>query len=98
MNELNSGASSTKADATIGQELAENMQGAETLGVDPTGTELLAEDPEAFKGWQRKTTLFLSGQAISFFGSMLVQFAIIWHVTLSTESGWMLALATAFGF
>lgn len=58
----------------------------------------LPEDPNAFAGWQRKTALFLSGQAISFFGSMLVQFAIIWHITLTTESGWMLALATAFGF
>ncbi len=38
-------------------------------------------------GWQRKTALFLSSQGLSMFGSMLVQYAIIWHITLSTQSG-----------
>lgn len=77
-----------------------NQQHEELLAENPVVGDQQpgAENPEAFVGWQRKIAFFLSGQAISFFGSMLVQFAIIWHITLTTESGWMLALATAFGF
>jgi len=90
MNELNQeehlAGSPTVGDGESDTINAANLQGAEE------------ENPEAFVGWQRKIALFLSGQAISMFGSMLVQFAIIWHITLTTESGWMLALATAFGF
>lgn len=51
-----------------------------------------------FEGWQRKTALFLSSQSVSMFGSMLVQYAIIWYVTLSTQSGSVLTLATIAGF
>ena len=39
--------------------------------------------------WKRDIVLFLSGQTISLFGSSLVQFAIIWHITLTTSSGLM---------
>jgi DHA3 family macrolide efflux protein-like MFS transporter len=43
--------------------------------------------------WQRKAVAFLVSQAISLFGSSLVQMAIIWHVTLETSSGaWVTAL------
>jgi DHA3 family macrolide efflux protein-like MFS transporter len=37
--------------------------------------------------WKRNTALFLSGQALSMFGSMLTQYAIMWDVTLQTQSG-----------
>ncbi len=37
--------------------------------------------------WIKKTAIFLSSQSLSLFGSMLVQYAIIWHVTLTTQSG-----------
>ncbi|MNI68997.1 hypothetical protein D3C73_1247220 [compost metagenome] len=37
--------------------------------------------------WKRNIILFLSSQTISLFGSALVQYAIMWHITLSTESG-----------
>lgn len=42
--------------------------------------------------------IFLTGQTVSLFGSMLVQYAILWHLTLTTKSGLILALAAVFGF
>lgn len=48
--------------------------------------------------WKKKTTLFLAGQTVSLFGSSLVQFVIIWYITLQTHSGVMMTLATVFGF
>jgi MFS transporter, DHA3 family, macrolide efflux protein len=49
-------------------------------------------------GWQKKAALFLSSQGLSLFGSMLVQYAIIWHITLTTQSGLILTIATIAGF
>jgi DHA3 family macrolide efflux protein-like MFS transporter len=46
----------------------------------------------------KKVLLFLTGQTITTFGSFLVQYAIMWHLTLSTKSGLVLALAAVFGF
>ncbi len=37
--------------------------------------------------WKRRTALFLAGQTVSLFGSSLVQYAIMWHLTLETRSG-----------
>ena len=48
--------------------------------------------------WGKKTTLFLSSQTISLFGSMLVQYAITWHITLVTKDGVQMALVTVCGF
>jgi DHA3 family macrolide efflux protein-like MFS transporter len=48
--------------------------------------------------WRRDTTLFLSGQMVSLFGSMLVQYAVMWYLTLTTKDGAVLALSTVFGF
>jgi len=49
-------------------------------------------------GWKKKTALFLSSQGISMFGSMLVQYAIIWHITLTTQSGTILTISTLSAF
>ena len=49
-------------------------------------------------GWKRRVTVFLVGQTITTFGSFLVQYAIMWHLTLTTKSGLVLALAAVFGF
>ncbi len=46
----------------------------------------------------KKVVIFLTGQAITAFGTYLVQYAIMWHLTLSTKSGVVLALAAIFGF
>ena len=48
--------------------------------------------------WVRDTTFFLSGQTVSLLGSSLVQYSILWYLTLETQSGVVLTLATAFGF
>lgn len=48
--------------------------------------------------WKEKTAYFLGGQAISLFGSSLVQFALVWHVTMGTQSGSMMTIATVVGF
>ncbi len=44
--------------------------------------------------WKRRTALFLAGQCITLFGSMIVQMAIIWYVTLKTSSGGWVAAFT----
>ncbi len=48
--------------------------------------------------WRRDVALFLSGQSVSLFGSMLVQYAVMWYLTLTTKDGVVLALSTIFGF
>lgn len=48
--------------------------------------------------WKKTTVLFLSGQAVSLFGSSLVQFALLWYVTMGTQSGGMMTIATIVGF
>lgn len=42
--------------------------------------------------WKRNVTLFLTGQTISLFGSMIVQYAVMWYVTFQTGSGIAIAL------
>lgn len=48
--------------------------------------------------WKKNTALFLISQAITLFGSSLVQFAIIWYVAKETRSGVMVTLMTICGF
>jgi len=48
--------------------------------------------------WLKNIILFLSSQTISLFGSSLVQYAIMWHITLTTESGVMMTLYIICGF
>ncbi|MDR2135986.1 MAG: MFS transporter [Treponema sp.] len=48
--------------------------------------------------WKKNTALFLTGQALSLFGTMIVQYAIAWHITLTTKSGSMITLFTFAGF
>ncbi|GLX70400.1 MFS transporter [Paenibacillus glycanilyticus] len=50
------------------------------------------------RNWKRDIILFLSSQTISLFGSALVQYAIMWYVTLSTKSGLMMTLFIVCGF
>lgn len=49
------------------------------------------------KNWKTNIAYLLTSQAISMIGTMLVQYAIIWHVTLSTQSGTMVGLMSALG-
>lgn len=42
--------------------------------------------------------LFLTSQTVTLFGSSIVQFAISWYITLTTQSGVMIAISTLAGF
>ena len=42
--------------------------------------------------WKRNVSLFLTGQTVSLFGSMIVQYAVMWYVTFQTGSGLAIAL------
>ena len=53
---------------------------------------------EDMTAWKRKTSLFLSSQALSLFGSSLVQYAITWYITIKTQSGIMMTIAIICGF
>ena len=55
-------------------------------------------ESESMPGWKKQVTVFLVGQTITTFGSLLVQYALLWHLTLTTKSGVVLALAAVFGF
>lgn len=50
------------------------------------------------KSWKKTVALFLVGQMISLFGSSLVQYALMWNVTLKTQSGSMMTIAILCGF
>ena len=50
------------------------------------------------QSWKNTAARFLTAQTISLFGSSLVQYAIVWYVTLSTSSGRMLTISTVCGF
>jgi len=47
--------------------------------------------------WARRFYTLWAGQALSLLGSQLVQFAIIWHLTTSTNSATTLAIASMMG-
>lgn len=48
--------------------------------------------------WKNRTGRFLAAQTVSLLGSSLVQYAIVWHLTLTTASGAVLTLSTLCGF
>lgn len=54
--------------------------------------------PNKKEPWHLEILKFLTAQTISLFGSSLVQFAIIWYITLETKSGTMMTLSTLSGF
>lgn len=50
------------------------------------------------QNWKSSIVRFMTAQTISLFGSSLVQYAIVWYITLTTSSGKMLTLSTICGF
>lgn len=48
--------------------------------------------------WKRNISLFLAGQTVSLFGSAVVQYAVMWYVTLETRSGVAVALYAVAAF
>jgi DHA3 family macrolide efflux protein-like MFS transporter len=73
------------------------LTAASTAGsVDPTPA--AGDAPADPAHWLRNTVLFLSGQTVSLFGSMLVQYAVFWYLTIEYRSGLYMMLAALFGF
>ena len=66
--------------------------------MEQSSQEDLKPQSESMPGWKKKVTVCLVGQTVTTFGSFLVQYAIMWHLTLTTKSGLVLALAAVFGF
>lgn len=54
--------------------------------------------PAAQDPWVGRVVLFLSAQTVSLLGSALVQYAILWYLTITYKSGGIMALAALFGF
>jgi MFS transporter, DHA3 family, macrolide efflux protein len=48
--------------------------------------------------WKKNSILFLTSQTLSLFGSSLVQYAIMWYITLNTQSGIMMTIYIICGF
>jgi DHA3 family macrolide efflux protein-like MFS transporter len=48
--------------------------------------------------WKRNIIRFITSQSISLFGSSLVQYAIMWYITLKTASGIMMTISIISGF
>lgn len=48
--------------------------------------------------WVKQAAYFLGSQALTLLGSSLVQYAMMWHITLDTESGFMMTLYIICGF
>ncbi|STQ71715.1 MFS transporter [Hafnia alvei] len=48
--------------------------------------------------WKKDIALFLSAQTVTLLGSSIVQYAIIWYITLTTSSGLMITISTLCGF
>ena len=48
--------------------------------------------------WKKDIVLFIASQTISLLGSSLVQYAIMWHITLNTKSGVMMTIFIICGF
>lgn len=65
---------------------------SETRVSESSDTESLMPKEDG-KGWRRPFFTIWTGQALSLFGSALVQFALVWWLTLETGSATILAVA-----
>jgi DHA3 family macrolide efflux protein-like MFS transporter len=68
-----------------------------TIMDDDIPGDVTGDLPDEMPGWKRNVAIFLTGQTISLLGSMLVQFAVMWHLTIVTQSGSVLMLSIVFG-
>lgn len=80
------------------EDLAEPGRGTPASHDGTAGSDGPALAEEERPGWRRDTTVFLTGQTVSLLGSMLVQYAVMWHLTLTTQSGTVLAVSSVVGF
>ncbi|MDR2887338.1 MAG: MFS transporter, partial [Bacteroidales bacterium] len=49
-------------------------------------------DKNITSSWKRNTIFFITSQTLSMFGTMIVQYAIMWHLVLKTQSASMMTL------
>lgn len=56
------------------------------------------ETTQAKPRWRRQVGWFLGGQAVTLLGSGLVQFALVWHLTIDSQSGRVMTIAAVVGF
>lgn len=48
--------------------------------------------------WKRNIVLFITSQTISLLGSSLVQYAVMWYITINTQSGTMMTISILCSF
>ena len=72
--------------------------GADAAAAAPADDSVDAAEAIDPPHWLRKVILFLSGQTVSLLGSMLVQYAVFWYLTITYQSGVIMMLAALFGF
>lgn len=71
---------------------------SEKIIIEMSWKSMNIENNHLQENWLKNIILFLSSQTVSLFGSSLVQYAIMWHITLTTESGLMMTLYIICGF
>lgn len=71
---------------------------ADALPVGAPAAVLVPAPAEDDPTWKRRVALFLTGQTISLFGSSIVQYAVMWYLTLQTKSGTVLMAYALFAF
>lgn len=77
----------------------ESMPTTSTPADTDAPTQTQAPAPTSYDThWKQTVTLFLMGQSISMFGSSIVQFAVMWYLTLETQSGLVVMLYAIFAF
>lgn len=54
-------------------------------------------NPGLPRNWQKNFYIFLTGQFLSGITSMIVQYSIIWYLTMQTKSATILSIATILG-
>ena len=74
--------------------MTDDLDDGVTDAAVPASADVAPDPPH----WLRKVILFLGGQTVSLLGSMLVQYAVFWYLTIEYRSGVVMMLAALFGF
>jgi len=74
--------------------MTDDLDDGVTDAAAPTPADVAPDPPH----WLRMVILFLGGQTVSLLGSMLVQYAVFWYLTIEYRSGVVMMLAALFGF
>lgn len=58
----------------------------------------MPSESKTSQSWYKNAAMFLASQTVSLFGSSLVQYAIMWYITIETQSGVMMTISIICGF